>query len=143
MLLATTDFISVNCPLNDETRDLIGARELGLMKSTAYIINTARGGIVNESALFTALSERHIAGAAVDCFDGEPITSPHPFSSLENVLLAPHSIAWTHELFRDIGRVACQTMIDLGEGRQPHGVINPGVFDQPEFQEKWEKLRLA
>lgn len=141
-LLAEADFVSVNCPLNDETRNLIGAPELGLMKSTAYLINTARGGIVDEDALFAALSARRIAGAAIDCFDGEPITSPHRFGSLDNVLLAPHSIAWTHELFRDIGRVACQTMIDLAHGRRPHGVINPEVFDRPSFQQKWKRFKL-
>jgi phosphoglycerate dehydrogenase-like enzyme len=110
------------------------------MKPTAYLINTARGGIVNEDALFAALSEQRIAGAALDCFDEEPITSPHRFGSLKNVLLAPHCIAWTHELFRDMGVVACQTMIDLAHGRRPHGIINPEVCDRPSFQKKWERL---
>jgi len=139
-LLSEADFVSINCPLNEETRNLIGTRELGLMKPTAYLINTARGGIVNEDALFAALSEQRIAGAALDCFDEEPITSPHRFGSLKNVLLAPHCIAWTHELFRDMGVVACQTMIDLAHGRRPHGIINPEVCDRPSFQKKWERL---
>lgn len=142
-LLTEADFVSINCPLNDETRDLIGSRELGLMKPTAYLINTARGGIVNEDALFSVLSERQIAGAAVDCFDGEPITQPHRFGTLDNILLAPHSIAWTEELYRDMGRTASQTMIDLAHGRRPHGVINTEVFDQPLFRRKWDRWTLG
>lgn len=141
-LLTEADFVSINCPLNSDTRNLISTRELSLMKPTAYLINTARGGIVNEEALFATLSEQRIRGAALDCFDSEPITSPHRFGTLDNVILAPHSIAWTHELFRDIGRIACQTMVDLAYGRRPHGVINPEVFDRPLFQKKWERLKL-
>ena len=141
-LLDESDFVSLHCPLNVLTRNLIGARELMLMKSTAYLLNTARGGIVEEEALFAALSERHIAGAALDCFVDEPLTSPLRWGQLDNVLLAPHSIAWTDELFRDIGRSACQGMIELAEGRRPHGVINPEVFERTSFQAKRERLRV-
>ena len=107
-LLLTADFVSIHCPLNEHTRDLIGDRELALMKPDAYLLNTARGGIVDEDALFQALDNRRIAGAAIDCFASEPVTEPHRFGELANVILAPHSIAWTAELFRDIGRTACQ-----------------------------------
>lgn len=140
-LLMQSDFVSLHCPLNDHTRGLIGGRELSLMKPTAYLLNTARGGIVEEDALFAALSERRIAGAALDCFVGEPITSPPRWAELDNVLLAPHSIAWTDELFRDIGRAACQGMLDLSSGRRPRGVVNPEVFERSGFQAKWERLR--
>jgi phosphoglycerate dehydrogenase-like enzyme len=139
-LLREADFVSIHCPLNEHTRGLIGANELRLMKPTAYLINTARGGIVDEEALYDALKERRIAGAALDCFAREPVTSPHRFGDLENVLLAPHSIAWTNELFRDIGRAACQGMVDLSLGRRPKGVVNPQVFEQPGFQAKWKRL---
>jgi phosphoglycerate dehydrogenase-like enzyme len=142
-LLTRADFVSLNCPLNEETRGLIGGREIGLMKPTAYLINTARGGIIDEDALFRALSGGRIAGAALDCFDGEPVTSPHRFGTLDNVLLAPHSIAWTHELFRDIGQMASRSMVDLAHGRRPPGVVNPEVFDRPSFHEKWLRLRLT
>jgi phosphoglycerate dehydrogenase-like enzyme len=142
-LMSQADFISINCPLTPETRDLVGRRELALMKPTAWLINTARGGIVNEDALFEALTERRIAGAALDCFDNEPLTAPSRFAPFENVLLAPHSIAWTHELFRDIGQMVAQSLIDLAHGRRPHGIINAEVFDQPKFQEKWRRLQLA
>lgn len=138
-LLREADFVSVHCPLNDKTRNLIAARELALMKPAAYLLNTARGGIVNEDALYQALKERRIAGAAVDCFDVEPLPGPHRFGELDNVLLAPHAIAWTEEMFRDIGHAACQGMLDLSLGKKPRGVLNPEVFERPGFQEKWKR----
>ncbi|MBM3840043.1 MAG: hydroxyacid dehydrogenase [Verrucomicrobia bacterium] len=139
-LMAQADFVSLHCLLSDETRNLIGARPLSLMKKTAYLLNTARGGIVDEDALFDALKNGRIAGAAIDCFVGEPITKPHRFRELENVLLAPHSICWTEELFRDIGRMCCQEMLDLSLGKKPVGVVNPEAFEKPSFQEKWRRL---
>ena len=141
-LMRRADFVSIHCPLSPETRDLIGAAELALMKPEAFLVNTARGGIVNEAALYEALKNRRIAGAAIDCFDLEPVVAPHPFAEFDNVLLAPHSIAWTDELFRDIGRAVCQGMVDLSQGRQPRGAVNPEVFDRPGFKEKWARLRV-
>jgi phosphoglycerate dehydrogenase-like enzyme len=142
-LLRTADFVSIHCPLTDETRNLIGPRELALMKPDAYLINTARGGIVTEDALYEALRQRRIAGAAIDCFAEEPVVRPHPLGALDNVLLAPHSIAWTDELFRDIGRAVCQGMVDLSQGKRPRGVVNPQVFERRGFQEKWARLCAA
>ncbi len=139
-LLRRADFVSIHCPLNAQSRGLIAARELALMKPTAYLINTARGGIVDESALYAALCERRIAGAAIDCFEQEPILSPPKWATLDNVILAPHSIAWTHEMFRDIGRCACQVMIDLSQHRVPAGIVNREVLDRPSFQDKWRRL---
>ena len=139
-LMATADFVSIHCPLTDQTRNLIGARELGLMKAGSYLINTARGGIVDEDALFEALKGRRIAGAAIDCFAEEPVTAPHRFGELDNVLLAPHCIAWTDELFRDIGRTACRGIIALSRRERPSGVVNPEVFERPGFHEKWMRL---
>jgi phosphoglycerate dehydrogenase-like enzyme len=135
-------FVSIHCPLNTQTRNLIGARELKLMKPRSYLINTARGGIVDEDALYSVLAERKIAGAALDCFAHEPIVAPHRFGVLENVLLAPHSIAWTEELFRDIGRATCQAMLDIAEGREPRGIVNREVLSSREFQAKWSRFRL-
>ena len=113
------------------------------MKPDAYLINTARGGIVDEAALHEALLHRRIAGAALDCFTLEPIVGPHPFGTLDNVLLAPHCIAWTDELFRDIGRAVCQGMVDLSLGVKPRGVVNPQVFERAGFREKWARVRAA
>ena len=139
ILLKESDFVSIHCPLNEQTRGLIGAKELALMKRGAYLLNTARGGIVDEDALYQALQDKVIAGAALDCFAQEPITSPPRLSELQNVLLAPHCIAWTDELFRDIGEAACRVMVDLSRGIRPAGVLNPEVFDRPGFQEKWQR----
>ena len=140
-LLTQSDFVSLHCPLNEQTRNLIGARELSLMKPTSYLINTARGGIVEETSLTNALASRRIAGAALDCFVNEPLTAPPPFAQFDNVLLAPHCIAWTDELFRDIGRTACQGMIDFASGHRPRGVVNPDVLDRSSFVAKWKRLR--
>lgn len=139
-LLRTSDFVSIHCPLTEKTRGLVGRRELALMKPNAYLINTARGGIVDEDALYDALQQGRIAGAALDCFAAEPLTEPYRFRDLENVLLAPHSIAWTNEMFRDIGRTACQAMIDLSLKRTPRGIVNPDVLQSPGFQRKWERV---
>jgi phosphoglycerate dehydrogenase-like enzyme len=140
-LLQEADFVSIHCPLTEQTRGMIGARELALMKPGAYLINTARGNIVDEDALYQTLERRQIAGAAIDCFAQEPVTTPHRFAELDNVILAPHSIAWTNELFRDIGRAVCQGMVDLSLGRRPKGVVNPDVLDQPGFLAKWQRIR--
>jgi len=141
-LMKHSDFITVHCPLNEHTRDLISYSELDLMKSSSFIINTARGGIINEDALFNALSQKRIAGAALDCFNDEPVIKPNLFSELDNVILAPHSIAWTQELFRDMGKMCSQHMIDLANGIRPHGVVNPEVFNRHSFQEKWNALSV-
>ncbi len=142
-LLARADFVSVHCPLNDSTRDLIGRKELGLMKREAFLINTARGGIVNEDALDEVLTERRIAGAAIDCFVGEPLAEPHRFGRHDNVLLAPHSIAWTDEMFRDIGLTICRAIVELAHGRRPRGVVNAEVLEREGFGAKWQRLRLG
>jgi len=136
-LLEQADFVSINCPLTPETRGLIGAAEIARMRPTSYLVNAARGGIVDEGALLAALRARRIAGAALDCFEVEPATDLDRFAGLDNLLLAPHAIGWTTELFRDIGRAACAGMLDLSLGRRPRGVLNPELFERPEFLEKW------
>ena len=140
-LLRQADFVSIHCPLTKRTQNLIGGRELSLMKPDAYLINTARGGIVDEDALYDALKNRRIAGAALDCFANEPVIAPHRFGELDNVLLAPHSIAWTDELFRDIGRAACQVIVDLSLGQEPRGVLNPELLGRASFKTKWRQIR--
>jgi len=135
-LLQKADFVSIHCPLNASSRGMIGERELKLMKPTAYLLNTARGGIVDEDALFETLKEQRIAGAALDCFVEEPVKKPHRLGQLDNVILAPHSIAWTHELFRDIGRAVTAGMIEVAHGRKPHGLLNPEVYERPGFRRK-------
>ncbi len=139
-LLQQSDFVSLHCPLTEQTRGLIGARELALMKPEAYLLNTARGGIVDEDALFASLKSRRIAGAALDCFAHEPVTQPSRFAELDNILLAPHAIAWTNESFRDIGTAACRSVLDVSLGRHPAGMVNPEVLERAGFKEKWKRF---
>jgi phosphoglycerate dehydrogenase-like enzyme len=129
-LMKEADFISINCPLTDETRNLIGQRELSLMKQDAYIINTARGGIIDESALVKVLTERSIAGYATDVFFNEPASEDDPLFKLDNVIAAPHCIAWTHDLFREIGRKVCRQVVEIARGRVPEDVVNTNILDR-------------
>lgn len=99
-LFARSDILSVHVPLNDGTRGLVGALELGLMKPTSYLINTSRGPIVEETALIKALRGNWIAGAALDVFDREPLPPGHPLTDLENVVLTPHLGYVTEENYR-------------------------------------------
>jgi phosphoglycerate dehydrogenase-like enzyme len=89
-LFRQADIVTVHVQLGDRSRGLVGAKEIGLMKPTAYIINTARGPIVDEKALLAALTERRIAGAGLDVFDVEPLPLDHPFRKMENVVITPH-----------------------------------------------------
>lgn len=129
-LLQASDFVSVNCPLTPETKNLIGEKELSLLQKHTYIINTARGGIINEEALVKALQQQNIAGYATDVFEKEPVDSNHPLLSLPNVIAAPHCIAWTDELFSEIGRMVCRQVVQLSKGQVPDHVINTQILHQ-------------
>jgi phosphoglycerate dehydrogenase-like enzyme len=138
-LLARCDFVSIHCPLNEGTKNLISESQLATMKPDAFLINTARGGIVDEQALYRALKDGRIAGAGIDVFAEEPLTGPHPLAEFDNVLLAPHCIAWTNELFGEIGRAVCQGLADLASGKTPNGIVNPAVLQRPGFKRKWQR----
>ncbi len=129
-LMAQSDFISINCPLTDETRNLISDRELSLVKKEAFIINTARGGIINEAALIKILQAKSIAGYATDVFANEPPADDEPLYKLSNVILAPHCIAWTHDLFREIGRKVCSQVVEIASGKIPEDVVNRDVLSK-------------
>ncbi|MEW5974921.1 MAG: NAD(P)-dependent oxidoreductase [Acidobacteriota bacterium] len=130
-VLRESDFLTVNCRLNERTRGMLGVHELSLMKPTAYLINTARGPIVDEAALLDALRRRRIAGAGLDVFDEEPLPPGHPFSQLDNVILTAHRIAKSEECRRDTSLSACRSVADFAQGRAPRFVANPEVFDHP------------
>lgn len=127
-VMSNADFLSVNCPLTDETRNLIGSAELSLMKTTSYIINTARGGIINSAALIEILKKESIAGYATDVFDTEPVPSDDPLFALKNVIMAPHCIAWTNELFEEIGKMVCSQVVQLSKGEIPAHVVNTDLL---------------
>jgi len=122
------DFICVNTPLTPETRGFIGAREFSLMKPTAYFINTARGPIVDEKALYAALAEKRIAGAALDVFEVEPVGQDNPLLKLENVIVTPHSVCWTDEFFRNNAESAFRSVVAVATGKTPTFVVNRDVL---------------
>ena len=127
-VLREADFVCINTPLTPETRHMIGAREIALMKPTAYLINTARGPIVDEAALHAALAERRIAGAALDVFEREPIGADHPMVGLDNVILTPHSVCWTDEFFRNNASSAFRSVVAVSRGDRPTYVVNRDVL---------------
>ena len=140
-LLTESDFVCVCCPLNGETYGLIGETEFSLMKPSAFFVNTARGPIVNQSALTDALQRRRIRGAGIDVFDKEPVDSDDPLLTLDNVILSPHAIAMTDECYRDIGRTNCQRVIQVSRGEIPDDVVIKEVLDQEVLQEKMSGYR--
>ncbi|HEX4487914.1 MAG TPA: NAD(P)-dependent oxidoreductase [Terriglobales bacterium] len=135
-LLASSDYVLVNCALTPETRGLIGERELALMKTDAVIINTARGPIIDQKALIAALSAGKLGGAGLDVFEQEPLDPASPLTSLDNVILTSHSIAWTNELFRDMGAADCEGALAVMRGEVPKSVVNKEVLDRPGFKQK-------
>jgi len=142
-LLRDSDYVLVNCPLTAETRGLLGRDQFALMKTDAVLINTARGPIVQEAALIEALQSGQIAGAALDVFEKEPLGTDSPLTSMENVILSSHSIAWTEELFRDMGRTDCEGALAVFRGEVPAHVVNREVLGNPLFQKKLARLKAA
>jgi phosphoglycerate dehydrogenase-like enzyme len=130
-LMATADFVCVLCPLNEETRHIIDARRLALMKPTAFLINISRGALVDEEALAAALRADAIAGAALDVFEQEPADPSNPLLAFDNVIATPHSICHTEELFRFAGGSAARSVLDVKAGRVPEYVVNPEALRQP------------
>jgi phosphoglycerate dehydrogenase-like enzyme len=132
------DVLSVSCPLSPETRHLVNAERLALMKPTAYLINTARGPIVDQKALTEALAAGRIAGAGLDVLEQEPPDPADPILKLDNVILAPHALCWTDQCFAGNGAADVKAVIEVQHGREPRGVVNRAVLQS----ETWKK-RLA
>ena len=123
-LLQNADIISVHTPLTAETRYLLGAREFKLMKPGAVLVNTSRGPVVDERALVAALQNGKIAGAGLDVFEKEPLPADNPLCQLDNVVLTPHTAAYSDEALDDLYHGACQAAIDIIRGRRPAGAVN-------------------
>ncbi|MCL4487102.1 MAG: phosphoglycerate dehydrogenase [Chloroflexi bacterium] len=126
-LLQHSDIVTLHAPLADSTRKMIGRRELERMKTTAYLLNLARGELCDEEALCEFLQQRRIAGAAVDVFSVEP-PEKSPLLRLDNVLATPHIAAYTYESMERMDRVCAQTVIDASRGKVCSNILNPEVI---------------
>lgn len=139
-LLADSDVVVVACSLNDSTRRLLDARRLALMKPTAFLVNVARGAIVDQDALVEALREGRLAGAGLDVVDPEPLPADSPLLELPNVVGAPHALGYTDELIRSCIEGACNALLAVAAGRVPRDLVNPEVLDDPRFLAKLERF---
>lgn len=135
-LLSKSDFVCVCCALTPETHHLLNATRLALMKPSAFVINVARGPIIDQAALTEVLTDRRIAGAGLDVFEQEPVDPQDPILQLDNVIVAPHAICWTDELFLGNGQAACRSILDVAHGRLPSGVVNRDAIELPGVIEK-------
>jgi D-3-phosphoglycerate dehydrogenase len=127
-LLRQADFVSINCPLTDETRGMVGAKEYSLMKPSAYFVTTARGSIHDEVSLAEALRAKKIAGAGLDVWEKEPPPLDHPLMQMDNVLVSPHTAGVTREGRENMGRFAAEQMIAALDGKPVARVLNPEVW---------------
>ncbi|HTD85695.1 MAG TPA: phosphoglycerate dehydrogenase [Candidatus Binatia bacterium] len=135
-LLAEADFVSLHAASTPENRGLIAEAQLRKMKPSAYLINTARGALLDEAAVAKALQERWIAGAALDAFATEPLPADHPLRKAPNILLTPHLASFARETGEKVSMCAAQAIVDLLQGRKPQFIVNPDVFKSPALRVK-------
>ena len=131
-----SDFLCLHCPLTPETRHLVNGARLATMKPTSFLINTARGAIVDQQALEDALATGRLAGAGLDVLDPEPPPADAPILALSNVILAPHALCWTDQCFAAIGAGCTASMQALASGSPPPNVVNAAVLTAPRFLAK-------
>lgn len=129
-VLAQSDFVSLNCPLTAETRHLLDARRIALMKNTAMLINAARGPIADEAALAQALRTHRLGGAVIDVFSQQPLPRDSAFLGLDNVLLTPHAAGLTPESFAAMSTGAAKQMLQLFASQRPAHLVNPEVWER-------------
>src|SRR5215213_354824 len=140
-LFREADFVSINVPLGDNTRGLVGARLLGLMKPTAYLINTARGPIVDQRALHDVLASGRIAGAGLDVFEVEPAPADEPILKLDNVIVTPHALCFTDECFAGNGAADVRAVLSVMRGETPANLVNPEVVETPQWRRRMAARR--
>jgi D-3-phosphoglycerate dehydrogenase len=138
-LARRADFVSVHVPLTELTRGLINAEILSEMKPSAFVLNTARGGIVDQEALASALWAGRIAGAGIDVFDPERLPANHPLLGAPNLIATPHVAFYSEESVVELERLAAENVAAVLAGRRPAHVVNPEVFESP----RWSNLRRA
>jgi len=137
-LLAESRFVSIHCPYNDETRNMIGARELNAMQAGSYLITTARGGIVDEGALAAALKAGHIAGAGVDVWIEEPPPLSHPLLAFDNLIATYHTAGITHDSRNNMADWNAQQLAGILRGERPPRLINPDAWER--FAQRFERI---
>ncbi len=128
-LLKAADFVVVAAPLTPETHHLIGEQQLTLMKPSAYLINVARGPLVDETALLSALQEGRISGAGLDVWEEEPVHPDNPLLALDNVIGTPHCLGATWESLQHLCEAIQANVFRVLAGQRPEHVVNPEVFD--------------
>jgi len=129
-LLTESDFVTMHLPLTDQTRHMIGERELGLLKKTAFVVNCARGAIVDPKALYTALFQGRIAGAAMDVFENEPIDPTDPLLTLKNFIATPHMAFYSDDVHEKFRTEAAKEVARVLSGLRPTNLVNPEVLTQ-------------
>jgi len=127
-LLAQSDFLSLHAALTAENRGLIGEAQLRRMKPNSYIINTARGALIDENALVRAVTEKWIAGAALDAYVVEPLPKDHPLRSAPNLLITPHQASCSYETGEQVSDAAAAAIVELMNGRKPRWVVDEKVY---------------
>lgn len=134
-LFEQSDFVALCCPLNDQTRGLVDATVLGRMRRHAFLINTARGEVIQERALVEALRDGQIAGAGIDVFEKEPPPKDHPLFMLDNVIVGSHNLAYSDELNSAANLAVAMATLSLAEGRAPKGLVNVQVLQHPRLRD--------
>jgi D-3-phosphoglycerate dehydrogenase len=134
MLLATADYVSIHAPATPETRGLLNARTLHLMKPTAWVINTSRGALIDEAALHQALTEGWIAGAALDVLTQEPAAPDHPLLALDNAIITPHTAFYSEESTAELQTKAATQAAAFLRGETPPNIVNPAVRHQANYR---------
>jgi phosphoglycerate dehydrogenase-like enzyme len=135
-----SDFVSLHSRLTDATRGLLSRDRLALMRPSAYLINVARGELIDQAALTEALRERRIAGAGLDVFEHEPLPPDDALVGLDNVILTPHWLASTSDVWEATGRATAEGVLRAARGEVPANVVNKEVLDRPAFREKLSRF---
>jgi D-3-phosphoglycerate dehydrogenase len=138
-LFSRSDVLSIHVPLTEKTHHAVGEAALALMKPSAIIINTARGPIIDQSALYRALQDKKIAGAGLDVFEEEPVSEDNPLLDLDNIIMTPHSAALTQECVIRMAVEAVNCTLEVFNGRVPPNIANPQVLTT----DRWKHLASA
>jgi phosphoglycerate dehydrogenase-like enzyme len=141
-VISRSDILAINCPLMRSTRHLMNADRLAHMKPTAYLINTARGAIVDQSALTEMLRTRRIAGAGLDVLDPEPPSRDDPILALDNVIITPHSLCWTDQLSSGCAEAAVTSVLTTLSGKEPRGLVNREILHNATWRKKLDRFAI-